>query len=60
MPEASVGAGECLETYTNTASFNDSGYIQLGESESRAILQIQDGGNFQNGYTEICTPLNPN
>ena len=33
MPQAMMGAEECRDTYTNIASFNGTGYIQLRENK---------------------------
>jgi len=33
MPQATMGAEECRDTYTNIASFNGTGYIQIGENK---------------------------
>ena len=39
MPQAMMGAEECRDTYTNIASFNGTGYIQLRENKKFTALK---------------------
>ena len=58
MPQAMMGAEECRDTYTNIASFNGTGYIQLRENKKFTAKTLhKDYLNFSSSLQWIATIL---